>query len=252
MRFSNTQGRTVSGITMVVYMRTAASQAIRRLLPGPAAATQIMSRRGRRRREKSTGTGFAYPNRNGARRKSCAASCSAGRMMVPKGSMWRAGLKLSLPARCAVSSPSIHAAQACAASCSVIAVTTGSVQTEAAYTSARRSKSSSMCSNPVDRACPSQGTAPPRQPRPSGGRRDCRAFPARAMSTARRAIPSAARLRFRPPAGPRRYFRRRASSPRLRPDRCRPPPRAAFLPRCPPTGPRRPPTGPSGRMTAAR
>ena len=147
-------------------MRRAASQAITRLLPGPAAATQIMSRRGLRRRPKSIGTGFAYPNRNGARMS----SSNAGRTMVPKGSMCRAGLKVSLPARRAVSSPSFHATQACAASCSVIAVTTGSAQTEAAYINA--GKPSSMCSNPGDRACPSRGTVPPRQPRPSGGRRD--------------------------------------------------------------------------------
>ena len=51
--------------------------------------------------------------------------------MVPKGSMCRAGLKLSLPARRAVSSPSFQAIQPCAASCRVIAVTAGSTQIEA-------------------------------------------------------------------------------------------------------------------------
>ena len=58
--------------------------------------------------------------------------------MVPKGSMCRAGLKLSRPARRAVSSPSFHAIQACDASWSVIAVTAGSTQTEAVYITAEK------------------------------------------------------------------------------------------------------------------
>ena len=48
-------------------------------------------------------------------------------------------LKLTRPERFAVSSPSFHATQPCAASCSVIAVNTGSTQIEAEYINAEMS-----------------------------------------------------------------------------------------------------------------
>ena len=49
----------MSGNSTVTYIRSAARYAIAMLIPGPAAATQIMSRRGWRKRAKLTGTGFA-------------------------------------------------------------------------------------------------------------------------------------------------------------------------------------------------
>ncbi len=70
-------------------------------MPGPAAATQIMSRLGLRSAANFTGTGFAYPNRNGAwlRRR------IPGRITVPKGSMCLSGFKETRPSFQAVSSP---------------------------------------------------------------------------------------------------------------------------------------------------
>ena len=80
-------------------------------------------------REIDDRTGFAKPNRNGA----CIASRIPGNTRVPKGSTCLAGLKLTRPARFAVSSPSFQATHPWAASCSVIAVTAGSTQIEAEY-----------------------------------------------------------------------------------------------------------------------
>src|ERR1051325_6013068 len=75
------------------------------LIPGPAAATSTMSRRGWCRRWKFTGTGFAQPKRKGAR----AISKMAGRMMVPNESICRNGLNVTRLSRRAVSSPSLSA-----------------------------------------------------------------------------------------------------------------------------------------------
>jgi hypothetical protein len=97
------------------------------LAAGPAAATNAMSRRGCPSRRKSTGTGFAQPNRNGARMN----TNMAGSRIVPNRSMWRSGLNETRPSIFAVGSPSRHATQPCAASCSVIANKTGSTQIEA-------------------------------------------------------------------------------------------------------------------------
>ena len=97
------------------------------LIPGPAAATSTMSRRGRRSRRKSTGTGLAKPN---IIRPPDASSSIAGRITVPNGSMWRSGLKVTRPSRWAVSSPSRQATAPCAASCRVTAISTGRIQVE--------------------------------------------------------------------------------------------------------------------------
>ncbi len=74
--------------------------AIARLLNGPAAATHNMSRFGRRRLPKFTGTGLAQPNMIGVN-----SSVNSGTTIVPSQSMWRSGFRLMRPAACAVMSP---------------------------------------------------------------------------------------------------------------------------------------------------
>src|SRR5262249_6261543 len=94
---------------------------------GPARATSTMSRRGFLSALKLTGTGLAYPNRNGVRRS----NKIAGIRIVPTGSMCLSGFMVTRPKRYAVSSPRRWATKPCAASCRVIARTTGSTHTDA-------------------------------------------------------------------------------------------------------------------------
>ena len=67
---------------------TALKMASARFIPGPAAATKAESSFGLRSARKFTGTGLAYPNRNGE----CVIINSAGRRIVPNGSMCFSGL----------------------------------------------------------------------------------------------------------------------------------------------------------------
>ena len=80
------------------------SSACTKFDPGPAAATQIMSRLGWRRLPKFTGTGFAQPNMNG-RRPSSAAAARPGTSIVPIGSMCFIGFSVTRPSIQAVRSP---------------------------------------------------------------------------------------------------------------------------------------------------
>ncbi len=66
--------------------------AITRLAPGPAAATQIMSRFGFRRLPQSTGTGLAQPNM-----KPVMITIPIGTMIVPIGSMCLTGFSVIRP-----------------------------------------------------------------------------------------------------------------------------------------------------------
>lgn len=70
----------------------------------PAADTKISPRRGGFRLAKLTGTGFAHPN---PKRKS---------IVVPTGSKWRRGSRVSLPNHRAVESPILSATHPCATS----------------------------------------------------------------------------------------------------------------------------------------
>ncbi len=71
---------------------------------GPTSETTTLSLRGWRRRDTFTGTGLAHMKTPWLLRRS-----RAGRMIVPKGSMWGMGLSVSRPARLAVSSPKARA-----------------------------------------------------------------------------------------------------------------------------------------------
>ena len=75
-----------------------------RFAPGPAAATQSMSRLGSRRFSKLTGTGLAQPKRKPVK------AVRMGTTIVPIGSMCRAGLRLVRPSIHAVLSPKYFAA----------------------------------------------------------------------------------------------------------------------------------------------
>ncbi|MNN87540.1 hypothetical protein D3C81_2051080 [compost metagenome] len=73
--------------------------AISRFAAGPASATHSMSRLGRRKRPKSTGTGFAHPNSMPGLPSSLDANrMTPGTSKVPTGSIWRAGFRLMRPA----------------------------------------------------------------------------------------------------------------------------------------------------------
>ena len=97
-------------------------------MTGPAAATQIESRRGLRSARKLTGTGLAYPKRKAPE---VAKYSISGIRIVPIGSMCLNGLKLTRPRRHAVSSPNNRATYPCEASWNVIAITKGMTQVEA-------------------------------------------------------------------------------------------------------------------------
>ena len=85
--------------------------ACRRLQPGPASATQIMSRFGLRSAPKFTGTGFAQPKMKPTPPAAAEpASMMSGRMIVPKGSMCFAGFSVTRPIIHAVLSPNFRAA----------------------------------------------------------------------------------------------------------------------------------------------
>ena len=168
-----------------------------------------MSRFGWRRRWKATGTGLAQPNTKGEP----SSTSMPGRTSVPNGSTWRTGLKLTRPSRRAVSSPSRSAIQACAASCSVIAVTTGSAQTESVWPMAarsimrrRRPAASASCAR---RTSGSNGSIVARGQRPPRPRRAGRAASGQRRhglqhgAAVRRSGPgSRGRDRSRPPARP--------------------------------------------------
>jgi hypothetical protein len=77
-----------AGARSPVWMHTESSaerrKAIRMLVSGPAAPTRAQSRRGFRRRETSTGTGFAPPKMNPDPER----IRNAGNRIVKNGSMW--------------------------------------------------------------------------------------------------------------------------------------------------------------------
>jgi hypothetical protein len=82
------------------FRNSAQPIAIARFAPGPAAATQIMSRFGRRKLPNATGTGLAQPNRNPGPPASFDTSRIAiGTAIVPIGSMCLTGLSVTRPAR---------------------------------------------------------------------------------------------------------------------------------------------------------
>ena len=83
------------------------SSACKKLAPGPASATQTMSRLGWRKRSKRTGTGLAYPNKNAPL---VLKYNSRGSKMVPNGSMCGKGLSVTRPSIEAVLSPRRSAA----------------------------------------------------------------------------------------------------------------------------------------------
>ena len=108
---------------------------------------------------------------------------------MPNGSMCLIGLKLTRPSMRAVLSPQRSAIQPCAASCSVIAITTGSSQTESAWpivamsmaqapgwsagsTRAEQRRQTGLCGLAVERF---RRTAPAQRPRGALGRRRPRA-----------------------------------------------------------------------------
>ena len=80
-----------------------------RFIPGPAAATSAMSRRGWCIFRGSIGTGLAQPNRKlpGNIKQ------ISGKIMVPNGSIWAIGFRVNLPAFSAVWSPKIKATYQC-------------------------------------------------------------------------------------------------------------------------------------------
>ena len=77
-----------------------------RLVAGPARETSTPWLRGLRRRLRFTGTGLAQPKKPNPLRAS-----RPGTSSVPIGSTWASGLKVSRPARLAVSSPNARATQ---------------------------------------------------------------------------------------------------------------------------------------------
>ena len=103
------------------FIRSAQPIAIMTLATGPAIATHSMSRFGLRKLPKFTGTGFAHPNRIGE----WISNSIPGRSTVPIGSMCFSGFAVTRPSIQAVWSPKIRATYPCAASCKVIAKTTG-------------------------------------------------------------------------------------------------------------------------------
>ena len=103
---------TGSGRRKLTWSSQADAIASAKLVAGPAAATNTISRRGLRSRAKFTGTGLAHPNMKGAR----TSNSNAGSMMVPNPSMCFRGLKVTRPIRNAVSSPSRQARYPWAAS----------------------------------------------------------------------------------------------------------------------------------------
>src|SRR6202035_1759788 len=84
------------------------------LTAGPTRETTTPWLRGLRSRPTLTGTGLAYP-----KAPSPLSTSSAGRMMVPNGSMWRSGLSVRRPARLAVSSPKASATAPWDTSCRI-------------------------------------------------------------------------------------------------------------------------------------
>ena len=91
---------------------SAATQARKKFIAGPATATTAMPRRGSRNFQADTGTGLAQPNMNSTRWmvSNWKISRKPGSRMVPTRSTWRSGLSDSRPACRAVSSPSASAA----------------------------------------------------------------------------------------------------------------------------------------------
>src|SRR5256886_14502838 len=94
----------------------AQSSACRKFDPGPAAATQIMSRFGSRRLAKFTGTGLAQPQTKGGDLLTHAsASNIPGTRTVPTGSTCFSGLSVIRPGILAVGAPTSLATYPCAA-----------------------------------------------------------------------------------------------------------------------------------------
>ena len=87
---------------------TAATAASNTLVAGPARDTSTPWFRGLRSRAVLTGTGLAHPNTPAE-----AMTITAGTMSVPTGSTCTSGLRLSRPARAAVSSPKNRATHPC-------------------------------------------------------------------------------------------------------------------------------------------
>src|SRR5215475_13919319 len=83
---------------------------------GPARPTKSISRRGCRRLDGFTGTGFAHPKAPNPEMVS-----NAGRMIDPNGSMCGMGFSVRRPARLAVSSPKKSATTPWLISCRMIA-----------------------------------------------------------------------------------------------------------------------------------
>ena len=79
---------------------SAATQARKKFIAGPATATSAMPRRGSRNFHADTGTGLAQPNMNTTRWmvSSWKISRKPGSRMVPTRSTWRSGLSDSRPA----------------------------------------------------------------------------------------------------------------------------------------------------------
>ena len=94
--------------------------AITKLEPGPAAATNAISRFGLCSIAMFTGTGFAQPIK-----KPLVKYSIRGTNIVPTGSMCLNGFKLKRPSRDAVESPKYLAVHPCATSWSVIANNNG-------------------------------------------------------------------------------------------------------------------------------
>ena len=151
----------------------------------------------------------AWPSRTRTARPT--APVSPGRTKVPNGSTWRTGLKLTRPSRRAVSSPSRSATQPCAASCNVIAVTTGTQPDREAFARVRRNRS-------CDGAGQQLGQAGLRPARGRSG--SIRARP-RAPPGRRRAEPVATPPAAAPPAA--RRGSRRSAQGRTAPGRSRQP-----------------------------
>ena len=89
------------------------------LMAGPASETNTPSLRGLRSRPTLTGTGLAQP-----KKPTPPSDRSAGTMSVPTGSTCGDGLRVSRPARFAVSSPNALATTPWDTSCKMIDGTT--------------------------------------------------------------------------------------------------------------------------------
>src|SRR5262249_49344247 len=101
-----------SCLRTIASQSSAAKMASAMFMAGPATATQTMPLRGFRSARKLTGTGLAYPNRNGEP----SSSRTPGSKIVPVGSMCFKGLRLTRPSLHAVSSPRKRATKPWAAS----------------------------------------------------------------------------------------------------------------------------------------